>query len=79
MSRNRNRYAALAAARRGDWAAMTKEDHLDLLDVDMLNMVISQALRHPDRSAERAHSVAVLREEIHRREIDAVHAEEMRR
>lgn len=78
MRRNRNRYAALAAARRGDWAAMTKEDHLDLLDVDMLNMVISQALRHP-KSAGRAHSVAILREEIRRREIDAAHTEEMRR
>jgi hypothetical protein len=76
--RNRNKYAALAAARRGNWAAAVQHDHLDLLDEAMLTDVFNMARRHP-RSDERDQAMDVLRDELKRREIDAAHALEMGR
>lgn len=78
MGRNRNIYAALAAARRGDWANVVAPDNLDLLDEQMLLNVISMAQRRP-RSGERDEAITVLRDELERRRIDAAHAMEMGR
>lgn len=77
--RNRNIYAALAAARRGDWAAVMQPDNLDLLDERMLNQVLGQARNHPDRSSARQAAINAVLDELHRCQIDAAHAEEMGR
>lgn len=74
MPRNRNRYAALAAARRGDWPAI-KDDTLDLLELKGLAQVEGAARQHP-RSPERDAALALIRDEIMRREIDAAYAAE---
>lgn len=77
--RNRDRYAAIAAARRGDWAAVMEPDNLDLLDERMLNQVLEQIRNHPDHSAARKAAVTAILDELERCRIDAAHAEEMGR
>lgn len=75
----RNKYAALAAARQGDWAAVMQLDNLDLLDERMLRQVLQQVYQHSDRGPEQQNAISVLRDEIRRCAIDAAHAQEMGR
>ncbi len=74
MKRNQDRYAALAAVRRCDWAAVT-DDTLDLLPLRHLRDLIAEMGR---RGAPDALKVRVF-DEIRRAEIDEMHAVEMGR
>jgi len=72
VRRNRNRYAALAAVRRGDWEAVT-DDTLDLLTLHHLEVLVGEMQRRkpPAWLWDR------VRDEMHRAEVNAMHAEEM--
>ena len=70
--RNRNRYAAIAAVRRGDWKAVT-DDTLDLLSAVQLHELSSEMGRHkaPDWLLQK------VADERKRAEIYEMHAMEM--
>ena len=71
--RNRNRYAAIAAVRRGDWQAVT-DDTLDLLSAEQLHKLLSEMGR---RKAPACLIQRVVGERK-RAEIDEMHALEMK-
>lgn len=76
MSRRNDRYAAFAAAKKGDFAAVTSET-LDLLNTKNLQSLQTR-LGYQPASPERQAAMALVREEMRRRQIDADHAAEMR-
>lgn len=77
MTRRDDRYAAFAAAKRGHFAAVTP-DMLDLLNQRNLQQLQTR-LGYLPVSPEREAAMALVRDEMRRRVIDAVHAEEMKR
>lgn len=77
MTRKNNRYAAFAAAKRGNLAEVT-EDMLDLLETRQLQQLQTR-LGYVPASPEREAAMEMVREEMRRRRIDVDHAMDMRR
>jgi len=78
MTRKHDVHSALAAVSRGDFTSINRDSLADL-SLKALNRTSHQIRRTRMEASKRAELLAIIEQEVERREIDKAHASEMGR